>query len=240
MKLAKSLLHAIGRTYCKEICRREYESQRVGRISERPIEFRFVFEQLTNLNATTVLDVGTGTTAIPHLLSQCGFFVTAIDNVRDYWPTGMFNRHFHVIDDDITQPRLDQRFDLITCISVLEHIPNHDAAIRSMFGLLNPGGHLVLTFPYNEGKYVDNVYKLPGAGYGQNAPYICQVYSRAQVDGWLKENHATVVQQEYWQCFTGEFWTFGESLHPPRRVEKDERHQLTCLLMRRDPARATA
>lgn len=38
-------------------------------------------------------------------------------------------------------------FDLITCISVLEHIPDHEAALRSMWGLLRPGGRLYLSLP---------------------------------------------------------------------------------------------
>lgn len=232
MNLAKSLVHRLGRIYCREICRREYESQQPGHINERPIEFRFVFEQLTRIKTATVLDVGTGTTALPHLIRNCGFMVTAIDNVRDYWPTGMVNRHYYVLNDDITKPRIEKRFDLITCISVLEHIRDHDAAMRSMFRLLNPGGHVVVTFPYNESRYVENVYKLPGAAYGQDLPYICQVFSRSQVDHWLRENHGTLLEQEYWQCVTGELWAFGESINPPRRVDKTERHQLSCLVMR--------
>lgn len=38
-------------------------------------------------------------------------------------------------------------FDLITCISVLEHIPDDRAVIETMWSLLLPGGRLVLTFP---------------------------------------------------------------------------------------------
>lgn len=38
-------------------------------------------------------------------------------------------------------------FDLITCISVLEHIPQDEAAIETMWALLRPGGKLILTLP---------------------------------------------------------------------------------------------
>ena len=38
-------------------------------------------------------------------------------------------------------------FDLITCISVLEHIPKDKAVIETMWSLLCPGGKLILTFP---------------------------------------------------------------------------------------------
>lgn len=38
-------------------------------------------------------------------------------------------------------------FDLITCISVLEHIPQDKPAIETMWALLSPGGKLILTLP---------------------------------------------------------------------------------------------
>lgn len=38
-------------------------------------------------------------------------------------------------------------FDLITCISVLEHIPKDKAVIEAMWSLLRPGGKLILTIP---------------------------------------------------------------------------------------------
>jgi len=233
MKIFKSLVHKFGRWYVQEVCRREYESQEFNWINERPVEYRFVLQHLSHIVPVTVLDVGTGTTALPHLLRNCGFLVTAIDNIHDYWPKGMFNRHFYVINDDITNTRLAKKFDFITCVSVLEHIKNHEAAINSMFNLLNPEGHLALTFPYNENKYIENVYMLPEAGYGKDASYICQVYSRNELNKWLKMNNGKIVEQEYWQIFTGDFWTFGKRLYPPRQVHKHEKHQLTCILIQK-------
>jgi len=53
-----------------------------------------------------------------------------------------------------------------------------------MFSLLKTKGHLVLIFPYNEKKYLDNVYKLADAGYGRTVPYICQVFQNVFLDGY--------------------------------------------------------
>jgi len=180
---------------------------------------------------TKILDVGTGTTTLPHLMRNCGFVVTSTDNVSDYWPSGIFNRHYHVINDDITYTQIKETFDFISCISVLEHIKNFDNAVTNMFKLLNPDGHLVLTFPYNENQYIPNVYKLPGAVYGQNAPYRCQVFSRSELDRWINNNNGRIVEQEYWRVWEGEFWTFGKQLVPPIQVDKTDRHQLSCILI---------
>jgi 2-polyprenyl-3-methyl-5-hydroxy-6-metoxy-1,4-benzoquinol methylase len=220
--------------YAKEKCKRECESQRFISFNERSIEYSFVFKQLASFFPVTILDVGTGTTALPNLIRNCGFVVTAIDNIHDYWPAGMLNRHFHVIDDDITNTKLNQQFDLITCISVLEHIRNYNVAVKNMFSLLKPGGHIILTCPYNENQYVENVYKLlESSVVGKNFPFVTQAYSRKELNNWLSLNGGKIIEQEYWRYFTGEFWTVGEDIIPPVKVSKDEKHQLTCILIQK-------
>lgn len=234
MNIIKSSVNRIGLLYTQILCKREYYSQEFIGINERPVEFQFVFKQLTRKWPKTVLDVGTGATALPHLIRNCGFLVTATDNVRDYWPKGMVNRHFYVVNDDITDTRLNKRFDFITCVSVLEHIKDHTAAIKSMFSLLNPGGHLVLTFPYNEHKYVGNVYKLPESSVKEEFSFVTQVYSRNELDKWLMDNGGSIQEQEYWQFFTGDFWTCGERVSPPLQVDKSEKHQISCVLIQKN------
>lgn len=49
-----------------------------------------------------------------------------------------------VIDDAPFPP---ESFDLVTCVSVLEHIPQDEQALRRVWSLLAPGGRLVLTVP---------------------------------------------------------------------------------------------
>lgn len=229
----KNLLKSLAVAPTKLITEREFRRQEFVRHNERPVEYGFVFQQLSRIYPRSILDVGTGQTALPHLLRSCGFLVTAIDNIRDYWPRGISNRHYHVIDDDITQSRLEGTFDVVTCISVLEHIRDADSAVRGMFRLLNPGGYLFLSFPYSENSYVPNVYDLPGSSYGQRAAFICQSYSRAELDGWVKENGGEIVEQQYWRFWTGEHWTQGEQTIPPERVDASAAHQISCVLIRK-------
>lgn len=215
------------------ICRFEFKRQTFKRFNERPVELGFVFRQLSRLYPKKILDVGTGASALPQLMRKCGCLVTAIDNIRDYWSSGMSNRHYYVINDDINKTHLQDKFDLITCISVLEHIKDFDAAVRNMFSLLKPSGHLIMTFPYSEGSYVRNVYELPGSSYGQNASYITQSFSRAEMDKWLQKNHGVIIEQEYWKFWDGNNWTVGNQIIPPLRVTSKEKHQLTCVLIQK-------
>ena len=110
LKAAKSIVKNLLNRYPQWICRQEFESQVFTRFNERPIEFGFVFRKLGEIYPRNILDVGTGTTALPHLVRNCGFLVTATDNVHDYWPSGMLNRHYHVVDDDITNSHLKDTF----------------------------------------------------------------------------------------------------------------------------------
>lgn len=178
--------------------------------------------------------MGTGNTALPALLRTCGAVVTASDNVTDYWPDGMFNRNWLVEDDDITKSKLHGPYELVTCISVLEHIEEHRAAVREMFRLLSPGGHLIVTCPYTESEYVDNVYELPDAREGyRNASYICRSYSRQQLEEWTSDSEATVIVQEFWRIEAGRVHAVGDWIFPAVQVERNDPHQLTCLLMQK-------
>ena len=229
-------VEVIGKRWCRAQCRREDEKRMLKpeRVNERPVELAFMFRHLATACPDTILDVGTGKSSLPHLLYNCGHRVTAVDNVRDYWRGGMFNRHFTVQHTDITAPGLDETFDFITCISVIEHIRDHEAAVQVMMSLLNPGGSLIITCPYSENRFADNVYDLPEAGYGQNFQYICRSYSRTELNAWMQASGGHIADQEYWRCFTGELWTFGEQLYPPEQTGPDSPHQLTCLRIVKD------
>lgn len=232
-KKIKSLFKYVLMLYVKRVCKQEYSLQSFSNINERPIEFAFLFRQLVNLWPKKVLDVGAGMTSLPHLMRNCGFHVTATDNIKDYWPRGMINRHYHVLNDDITQTTLTDSYDVITCVSVLEHIKEHQEAIKSMYKLLVPGGRLILTCPYNEESYAENVYALPESSVTENFAFITQAFSRKELDSWLGDTSFKVIEQEYWDFFEGEYWTCGERIIPPRRVEVHNRHQLTCLLLQK-------
>lgn len=231
--LLSSIPRRLAAAYTRWVCRREYLNQTFHGFNERSVEYAFVFENLAELCPPKVLDVGTGITALPQLIRTCGPNVTAIDNISDYWPEGMVNRHYHVVNDNILNSNLTDKFNMISCISTLEHIENYNAAVTAMFGLLAPGGRLVLTFPYCEDEYIPNVYALEGSIGAHVYPFKTQVYSRQQIDGWLQANNARIVRQTYWRFFSGRFWTLGDRIVPPIKSEADQLHQICCLALER-------
>jgi SAM-dependent methyltransferase len=233
-RLAKRAAHAVGRRYVARIARDDAETRPHTWHNERPVEYGFALRQILKLAPSCILDVGTGTTAWPALLADCRCDVTAIDNVRDYWPSGMTNRHWPVRDHDIQDgPPPGGPYDLITCISVLEHIRDHRAAMRNMFAALKPGGHLVLCGPYTDREYVEDVYRAPGADPSAKAnPYICRSHSRRELNLWLEDNGATLIEEECWITWTGRYWSQGERVAPPKPGLRDGHHTHACFLLR--------
>jgi 2-polyprenyl-3-methyl-5-hydroxy-6-metoxy-1,4-benzoquinol methylase len=227
------LYRIVGRWYLTPMLLYDWKYSRYDHINERVIEFEFALRWLSKICPFNVLDIGPGSSSWPHIMSNCGFRVTAIDKISGYSRRLYFNRHYYIVKDDITQPKITGPFDLVTCISVLEHIPDHKKAIEGMFKLIKPGGYIILTFPYNEKRYVENAYALPEAGYGKIARYVCQVFSRKEIDAWLDSTGGTLVDQEYYKIFTGALWTFGKRIYPPSKVANGQNSDLTCLILQR-------
>lgn len=223
---------AVGRLYLGPVLRREWRFPPIPELREYVFQFEFAMRAVARHMPRDVLDAGSGVSSWPHLLASCGIRVTATDEMRSYWGS-MFNRHYHVIPDDITASRLDRQFDLVTCLGVLTTIENDAPAIANLFRLVKPGGHLVLTVAYKEDEAVPNAYALPGATYGKDYRFIARQFSRVEVDGWLAAGGGEIEEQEYFRVFSGPYWAAGERLEPPVRVSVDEPHQYSALCIRK-------
>jgi 2-polyprenyl-3-methyl-5-hydroxy-6-metoxy-1,4-benzoquinol methylase len=217
--------------YIDKIVRSEADSQQFTYHNERPVEFSFALRAIAEHQPKpkSVCDIGTGTTAFPHLLRNCGMVVTAVDNVRDYWPAGMQNRHWPVLDVDVTNLNgfANRRFDAVTCISVLEHIKDQQKAVANMAGLLNAGGLLIITTPFSAYNPCENVYLRPDALYGKDLPYPCRSHSESELEGW-KSLGLNLLRSEYWKMFTGPVWATGQRTEWTKAEDTKQPHQLGC------------
>ena len=104
-----------------------------------------------------VLDAGCGNGYFGSLLAGQGFQVCGLDPsasgievARHTYPDISF------VCADLSQPPSGlAAFDAITCVEVIEHVYAPHKILRTLIGLLKPGGSLVLTTPYHG--YVKNV-----------------------------------------------------------------------------------
>ena len=78
IKSIKSRVKLLVKRFPKIACKWEFTHQKFTLFNERPVEYGFVFKKLAEIYPRSILDVGTGTTALPHLMRNCGSLVTAV------------------------------------------------------------------------------------------------------------------------------------------------------------------
>lgn len=205
-------------------------------IYERPLEYSFCLQSLAKNHCRTVLDIGTGKSAFPAVLRNCGFVVTCLDKKQGYWSIfNTFNRHSHIFHSDICQkPFPKQQFDAVVCLSVLEHIPDYEKAVENMVRLTKPSGVLIFTFPYQPSDYCPDVYQLPEAK-GNVVPgrYIAQSFNDAILDSWLNKYNLELQDTKYFRGWTGRYWKCGDRISHPYFVENKSTANGICITMKR-------
>jgi SAM-dependent methyltransferase len=124
--------------------------------STRYFEFHECWERLSRLSFARYLDVSSPR-LLPLMLMRSNMQATADlinPDASDLHETERYVKAFGVGErcrfNTCTIDRAsfnDSSFDLITCISVLEHIPADSEAVKLMWSFLSTGGRLVLTLP---------------------------------------------------------------------------------------------
>jgi 2-polyprenyl-6-hydroxyphenyl methylase/3-demethylubiquinone-9 3-methyltransferase len=116
-----------------------------------PVRARYVQERCA-LAGAQVLDVGCGGGLLAESLARAGARVTAIDLA----PTMVETARLHALDSGLEiDYRVDSaemlaaahagRFDVLTCMEMLEHVPDPEATVAVFARLVRPGGDVFLS-----------------------------------------------------------------------------------------------
>ncbi|MDG2141700.1 MAG: bifunctional 2-polyprenyl-6-hydroxyphenol methylase/3-demethylubiquinol 3-O-methyltransferase UbiG [Gammaproteobacteria bacterium] len=111
-----------------------------------PLRINYISRAL-NLAGKSVLDIGCGGGILAEALTHHGALVTAIDMAE----ASLSVAKLHQLESNL---KIDYRFcsaedlaiekpesyDVITCLEMLEHVPDPDSIVRSCFELMKPGG----------------------------------------------------------------------------------------------------
>lgn len=124
--------------------------------STRYFEFHESWKRLRGLSFKRYLDVSSPR-LLPFMLIRSNVQATAefinpdpsdIRDTEKFFTAFRINSRCRFNNCTIAQAEFEpSSFDLITCLSVLEHIPSDRKAVSQMWSLLEPGGRLVLTVP---------------------------------------------------------------------------------------------
>ncbi len=149
---------------------------------------RFIFSLLNGVRFETVLDAGCGTGILLQQISEA--YPKTILTGSEYSSEGIEfakkrlpDADFHVLD--LSKDSLHRTFDLITCIDVIEHIPDDRTALKNLRSMT--GGHLVVSVPL--GKLFKVEEERMGHVHG---------YTRKEFEEKLREAGFEIVKAIHW------------------------------------------
>lgn len=160
---------------------------------------KFVTDKI-NLNDREVLDIGCGGGILSESLYDKGARVTAIDATLDVINTAKHHAHnksinyIHTTAEECAVEN-KERFDIITCMELLEHVPDPKSLINAALSMLKPGGLIFLsTINRNLKAYM---FAIIGAEYVMNLlPKGTHEYEKfltpSELSNLLREEGATL------------------------------------------------
>lgn len=114
-----------------------------------PLRVDYIESRSGNLSAKKILDIGCGGGILAEAMALKGASVTGIDMAEMSLKVAKLHLHESKLDIDyqlITAEEFAQQnpgeFDIVTCLEMLEHVPDAASIVAAAASLLKPDGHL--------------------------------------------------------------------------------------------------
>ena len=183
-----------------------------------PLRVDFI-EEISSVEGKKVLDVGCGGGILAEALSELGANVTGIDASEN--TIGVAKSHSRSIGSDVIyiqntieefiSSHPNEKFDVITCLEMLEHVPSPNEIIKSCSNLLKDDGNIFFsTINRNPRSYL---FAVIGAEYILNLlPKGTHDYEKfikpSELAKWIREaglNSKETIGLSY-NPITGNYW----------------------------------
>jgi 2-polyprenyl-6-hydroxyphenyl methylase/3-demethylubiquinone-9 3-methyltransferase len=114
-----------------------------------PLRLDYI-QQHAPLKGKKVLDVGCGGGILSEAMAKAGAQVTGLELASEVIQVAREHAQASGLNIDYVQCPVEDyphphEFDVITCLEMLEHVPDPQAIVKAMAGLLKPGGKLILS-----------------------------------------------------------------------------------------------
>jgi len=189
-----------------------------------PLRFEYILEQCGPLKAKKVLDIGCGGGILTESLARTGADVTGIDLGQAPLSVAKLHQHeskleieYRLIAAEKLAQQEPEQYDVITCLEMLEHVPDPSSIVKACFDLLKPGGRVIFsTLNRNPKAYL---FAIVGAEYILNMlPKGTHDFSKfikpSELVNWcrtagLKAQHMTGL---HYNPFTKNYWLAENNL----------------------------
>jgi len=176
-------VHRNEAQYYEQLHPEVYGNQEQKRIAGR---LKMIDKLLTD-NHKTALDVGAGAGNLTGKLLRTGYKVTAVDIspemcaiLQKKYAPYVASDKLTVINQPIENLTFEKgKFDVITCYSVLHHLPNYIAALQSLSAFLKKGGVIYIDHeasPYYWRREANSLTNLIKDVYFHSNPIINSLY----------------------------------------------------------------
>ncbi len=117
-----------------------------------PLRLDYILQQTGSLKDKTVLDIGCGGGILSESMAKQGALVTAIDLAEDSIAVAREHAQTQSIKIDYVVSSAEDlaenpvaRYDVVTCMEMLEHVPEPEQVISACSRLSKPGAHIILS-----------------------------------------------------------------------------------------------
>jgi 2-polyprenyl-6-hydroxyphenyl methylase/3-demethylubiquinone-9 3-methyltransferase len=161
-----------------------------------PLRLNYI-DGIAGLNGKAVLDVGCGGGILSESMARRGAQVTGIDLGEKALKVAKLHQlesgvavDYRLIAVEALAAEMPAAFDVVTCMEMLEHVPDPSAIVAACAKLVNPGGHVFFsTLNRNPKSYL---FAVIGAEYVLNLlPKGTHEYEKfikpSELSGWCRQ-----------------------------------------------------
>lgn len=117
-----------------------------------PLRLSWIQEQAGSLQGKKIVDIGCGGGILAESMAKLGADVTGIDLAQKSLTvarlhgleSGIKVNYKNIAVEDLASQQPEQ-YDVVTCMEMLEHVPDPSSIIRACSQLAKPGGHVIFS-----------------------------------------------------------------------------------------------